>query len=461
MHMETFMQSDLDALRARRVEIVGKLADINHENKSTAGRMEQRQLTAAEQNRVDENYSAFQSLEMELAAVDRDIADWQSHQPIPRALAPIEARAPEAFAPTRRAANAGRTAADIFRGNDDAYSNRFQSFGDFALAVASGGSDRRLLNPSMTEGSGAGGGFLVPTAFLSGILAGAFGQEVIRPNSNVIPMDAPEMNIPGFDFQDRTSAKRAGLALTWGAESSALTEQVATARTIQLKARKASILCRVSSELAEDAVAFDSQLSTAMQACVAGGLDFAYMAGTGSGQPLGIINAAATITIAKESGQAGSTLLLQNLAKMFGSLTPGSYSKAMWLANPTVIPKLMQLAIVVQNVAGAENVGGSTAGAVTFDANGGIRIFGRPVAFTDACAAFSSAGDIVLVDLSQYVIGFRREATMIVDRSVYFASDELGFRLTLRTDGQPSASAATKLRDGTNTVSPFVALGAR
>ena len=50
---------------------------------------------------------------------------------------------------------------------------------------------------------------------------------------------------------------------------------------------------------------------------------------------------------------------------------------------------------------------------------------------------------------------------MIRDNSVYFASDEIAFRLTLRMDGQPQDAAATKLRDGTNTVSPFVALGAR
>lgn len=47
------------------------------------------------------------------------------------------------------------------------------------------------------------------------------------------------------------------------------------------------------------------------------------------------------------------------------------------------------------------------------------------------------------------------------DTSVFFNSDETAFRLTMRLDGMPEDSEPTKLRDGTNTVSPFVTLDAR
>jgi len=80
---------------------------------------------------------------------------------------------------------------------------------------------------------------------------------------------------------------------------------------------------------------------------------------------------------------------------------------------------------------------------------------------TDACNVLSAAGDIALCDLSQYAVGLRRDASIEIARDTYFASDEIGFKLRLRLDGQPLAGAATKLRDGTNTVSPFVILGAR
>jgi HK97 family phage major capsid protein len=146
---------------------------------------------------------------------------------------------------------------------------------------------------------------------------------------------------------------------------------------------------------------------------------------------------------------------------MLARLTPASYSRSVWLVHPTVLPSLLDLTVVVKNVAGTENVGGGHAAAVVQGADGQLRIYGRPVLVTDAASAFSSAGDVILADLSQYAIGLRRDATIEQSRDAYFASDEIGFKLRLRLDGQPMAATATKLRDGTNTVSPFVALGAR
>ena len=68
---------------------------------------------------------------------------------------------------------------------------------------------------------------------------------------------------------------------------------------------------------------------------------------------------------------------------------------------------------------------------------------------------------MILADLTQYVIGLRRDASLEIARETYFSTDEIGFKMRLRLDGQPLAGRGEKLRDGTNTVSPFVMLGAR
>lgn len=320
---------------------------------------------------------------------------------------------------------------------------------------------RLVVNASITTEDGPSADYLVPDSFVAGILDAALEMEVVRPNATVLPMSSKTMTALGFDMQDGTSGKRAGLQLLWGGEAQSLTEQVAKARKIEFVARKGSILCRVSTEEAEDASAFDRQLSAAMSAAVASGLDNAFVSGTGAGQPLGIVNAPAKIEVAKEGSQSANTLMLPNLSKMLARLTPASYASAMWLVHPTVIPSLLTLTVVVQNVAGTGNVGGGHAAAVVQAPDGTLRIFGRPVAVIDACSAFSSAGDVILADLSQYAIGLRRDVRIEMSRDAYFASDELGFKLTLRLDGQPLASAPRKLCDGTNTVSPFVSLGAR
>ena len=228
-----------------------------------------------------------------------------------------------------------------------------------------------------------------------------------------------------------------------------------------MRATKANIFCRVSSELAADAPNFDAMLSQAMTAAVAAGLDYAFINGTGAGQPLGVINGPSTITVAKESAQAANTLLLQNLANMVGRLLPASFARSVWFAHPTLVPLLYQMSYTTKNVAGSENVGGGHVQAVGHDAAGNLTIFGRPALVTDACSVLSAKGDIVLCDPMRYLITMRQDVRLARDTSVYFGSDEIGFRLTLRLDGTPEDGEPTKLRDGTNTVSPFVTLAAR
>lgn len=346
----------------------------------------------------------------------------------------------------------------------DTYGGAFETFGQFAAAVAAG-NDSRLIRPraynSSTTSEGASAGYLVPIGFAQALLDAALQLEVFRPRANVIPVPSGNSVVAGFKSTDRTGAKRAGLLMSWGAEAEQLVEQKPIAVEMTARAVKASIFCRISNELMADAPNFDAQLSQAMTAATAAGLDLAFLAGTGAGQPLGVINAPATITVSKESGQAANTLLLQNLAKMVGRLSPECFARSVWFVHPTLVPQLYILAYVVKNVAGTENVGGSAAQAVSHDGAGNLLIFGRPALVTDACSPLSTKGDIVLADPMRYLITMRADVRLARDTSVFFDSDEIAFRLTLRLDGMPGDAEPTKLRDGTNTVSPFVVLESR
>jgi HK97 family phage major capsid protein len=309
---------------------------------------------------------------------------------------------------------------------------------------------------TMTEGEGAGGGLLVPVQYLGPILDAALAVEKVRPYATVIPMESKNAVAGVFDTQDGTSNARGGLRLLWGKEATALSEQKGKTRDVTLKAEKGHIFVRVSAELAEDVRTFDRQLTAAMIAAVAAGLDDACIAGSGVAQPLGILNGGSTITVTKESGQSASTLLLQNLAKMVGRLHPSSFARSRWLIHPTVVPTLYLMSYTIKNVAGTENVGGSHVQAITQDASGNLLIFGRPCDVSDSCSVLGTAGDVILADWSRYVIGLRRDASIAKDESRFFDSDEIAFKLTLRMDGKPFDESATKLKDGTNTTAAFV-----
>ena len=88
-------------------------------------------------------------------------------------------------------------------------------------------------------------------------------------------------------------------------------------------------------------------------------------------------------------------------------------------------------------------------------------LLSRPVIFTEKVEVLGDKGDILLADLSQYVVGLREELRIDLSGHVYFESDQTAARLIERHDGQPLWSGSLTLEDGSTTVSPFVTLGAR
>jgi HK97 family phage major capsid protein len=85
---------------------------------------------------------------------------------------------------------------------------------------------------------------------------------------------------------------------------------------------------------------------------------------------------------------------------------------------------------------------------------------GMPIEVCEYTPALSSAGDIMLCDLSQYLLAEREPG---VDSSIHvqFSTDETAFRFRFRTDGQPAGRSPVTPKNSSTTQSPFVALGAR
>ena len=90
------------------------------------------------------------------------------------------------------------------------------------------------------------------------------------------------------------------------------------------------------------------------------------------------------------------------------------------------------------------------------------RLKGRPVIPTQAAQTLGDEGDIMLVDLRQYMSliktgGMRSDVSM----HLFFDYDMMAFRFILRIDGKPYLSAAIDPLNGTSTLSPFISLAAR
>jgi HK97 family phage major capsid protein len=86
---------------------------------------------------------------------------------------------------------------------------------------------------------------------------------------------------------------------------------------------------------------------------------------------------------------------------------------------------------------------------------------GRPVIPVEYCSTLGTVGDIVLADLSQYIVIDKGGVQTAESIHVRFAYDERTFRATYRIDGQPWHRSAITPANGSNTQSPFVALATR
>jgi len=126
---------------------------------------------------------------------------------------------------------------------------------------------------------------------------------------------------------------------------------------------------------------------------------------------------------------------------------PGSFKKAVWLAEVSTIPQLVSMAIKL-------GTAGTYVPIMTGTDNWSI--LNRPLIITEKLPVLGDAGTLLLADFSQYLIllkegGFRLETS----KDYKFRQDQSVFRMIARLDGQPAINHSLTLKSGT-VVYPFV-----
>ena len=314
----------------------------------------------------------------------------------------------------------------------------------------------RSVGKALGEGQGDQGGFLVPEEFRAELMTLALENAVVRPLATVIPMSGPTFKVPTIRDTSHASSVFGGVTATWVPESGTIGQTEPTFSQVVLTALKLTGSTRVANELIRDsAIGIQPLINTLFSEAIRYFEDDAFLNGIGGAQPVGILNADALVTVAKEVGQTASTFVFENVVKMFSRMLPESMSRAVWVMNSTVMPELYGLSL---------NVG--TGGSAMFIANGGIggtpgsTLLGRPIIFTEKTQALGTAGDIRLVDFSHYLIGDRQSIELAVSEHSRFLTDETEFRLIQRVDGRPWLDSALTPKNG-DTLSPFVQLATR
>jgi len=340
----------------------------------------------------------------------------------------------------------------------------FKNQTDFIQAVVRASTEKVLderLRPLAAAGSdeqsGASnpfGAFLLPTALAPNALSI---DPMLDPTASLvssIPMETRSIEIPFLVDKDHSGGSYVG-GQRWlrRAETQAAISSRSQLGQCKLTASALTGLTFSSNELLAD-----SPISVAamIQANFARGLAPTLLDekinGTGVGQFLGVINAPATISIAKESEQTADTIVGANISKMRARAY--NYGSCIWMASPDALPALTQAHLTMTN---------TDIPLFTFG-NGLDRpdtLMGRPIYFVEQCPTLGDVGDLICANWSEYLVGTRGGVENSSSVHVRFIEGEEVFRAEVRNDGKPWWNTAMTPKNGGATLSPFVTIAAR
>jgi HK97 family phage major capsid protein len=478
--------NSIDAIRQKKVEIEAKISGVIEANQLLLDTAEnaKRDLNDAEVSAFNANTEKIKPLKADLARQDsvlteiaaqfereRNIPGVEISENGPKAGTDKDAKKKlwaKGFAQQLQAvARAERT------GNvDPRLTGIFGEFDNKGVFQAAGGSDG-----AMNESVPSEGGFLVGAdtseriyqrTYLTGEITRRCQRQPISANSN-------RLKLRVVDEDSRADGSRMGGVLAfWANEADTFMYSRPKFREIELFLNKLTALVFATDELLADAAALEAWIMNNMPTELAFRVEDALFLGTGVGQPAGIFNSQAFLSLSP--GGTANVVTTADVLAMWArfwhpglknhiasqsseNLTVGlggGLPAAAWFIDQTVIPQLFQMQMA--GTAGSAVI-------LLYHPPGDNPLYGPygellglPVIPTEHNAVLGTVGDIVLADMSQMLLADKGAPEVAASMHVRFVQGEMAFRFTYRVDGQSTWKKPLTPKNGGSTLSPFVGL---
>lgn len=450
----------IEQLKDRLTELVQNASNI--QNRADA---ESRALTEDETKDLDQISNSFQAMEDEIERRERidemknRIAPVVQQRKTEPDDAPIANADPNTPKPKTRVFAEPKT--------HDTGKHGFRSQGDFLMSVMRSSAKGAQIDPRLisnaaptsygSEGTGADGGFAVPPDFRTQIMIKVMGEDSLLARTDQQTSSSNSFTFP----KDETTPwqQSGGIQAYWDGEGQQKPQSKPSLQESTVKLNKVVALIPLTDELLDDAPSMSNYVNRKVPDKINFKVNDALIRGTGVGMPLGVLNSAATVTVAETSGQTAATVTFQNILAMWSRLAPNLRQNAVWNINADVETQLMSLAF--------PNAGSGTVVPVYLPPGGLSNspfssLLGRPIVPLQSCSALGTVGDIILGDWSQYLTivktgGIRSDVSI----HLWFDYDITAFRFVLRVGGQPWWTTAIAQANGNNTRGAFVTLATR
>jgi HK97 family phage major capsid protein len=308
----------------------------------------------------------------------------------------------------------------------------------------------------------AEGGFLVIPEFATGLIKRTYDVSLISKQCFKMPMTSSRLIMHAVDEDSRKDGSRwGGILAYWLAEGGTYNPTKPKFREMQFVANKLIALSYATEEQLADGPAWEAYVNEAVPQELSFQIDTAVYSGSGAGQPLGIQNSGAVLVVAKTAGQAAATVTTANILQMWSQMWARSRANAVWFINQDIEPQLYTLAF--QAPSGSVLYTNPMYTPPGQNGNNGPYglLFGKPVIPVEQAATLGTQGDLMLADMTQYILAQRADVRADTSIHVAFLTGEQAFRFMLRLDGQPTWKKPLTPYQGAALKSPFVTLATR
>jgi len=231
----------------------------------------------------------------------------------------------------------------------------FNNFAEQLNAVrnqaVSGIVDERLIKLQNASGMNTGvpdeGGFAVQTDFAGLMMETAVTTGNILPLVDRYEIGGSSNGVKWVDIDETSVATTVygGVQSYWAAEAGTVTATKPKLIEKKLDLEKLMGVSYATYELDQDSTFVSQLMSNAFTTAIQRELENTIINGNGAGKPLGFLNGASTVSVAKESGQVAATVVYENIVKMYNRAL--NKTNSLWLVHPDVQEQLDFLAFPV------------------------------------------------------------------------------------------------------------------
>lgn len=273
--------------------------------------------------------------------------------------------------------------------------------------------EQKELRANLNITTDSQGGFVVPKTLQARVLEMLKAQNIMRQISAVIQTTSTEL-IP-------IEASKAQFA--WMDEAAAFSETDLTFNQISIGAHKLGGMIKITDELLQDsAIDIASYITRKMVEAINDVEEVAFITGSGTKQPKGVLTAATTgVTTASNSAVTSDEVI-----DLFYSVDGGYRSNAVWLMSDSFEKELRKL-----------KVGDDYLWQPAFELGRPNTILGRPVYTSSAMPAFAkNSVPCAFGDFSRYQIADRGGISVMRLNELFAGNGLVGFRVFKRVDAQ-------------------------